>query len=46
MKFSYGLLLVVLLNGCAPRTLRCDGHLTRINAPVRTAPAAPAGSAR
>lgn len=52
MKLSFGFLMVVLLNACAPDTLRCDRHLTRINATARTAQAipvaraAPAGNAR
>ena len=48
MKWILVGLLSLLVVGCGKRTLRCDGHLTPINAPakvesptVRAAPVAP-----
>lgn len=47
MNCKYGGLLALLLSACASHSVRCDRHLTPINAPARLpASGAPAGSAR
>ena len=46
MKTLLLVCLAQLVCGCTPHTVRCDGHLERINASAVTPGAAPAAGGR